>query len=107
MARLISTTIRLDEEDVRRRHGWTAAGAGADINGTPSFPEYEAVLTPATVVIVPGLVLAEVDNLGLVDGTVAAVAERRKVYRVLTTDRRHFSAIRLGPRLSQAFAVLP
>jgi len=26
-------------------------------------------------------------NLGLVDGTVAAVAERRKTYRVLTIDR--------------------
>ncbi|MBI2186872.1 MAG: PIN domain-containing protein [Acidobacteria bacterium] len=123
-------------------------------DGTPSFPEYEAALTSATVVIVPGLVLAEVDyflrkeraamrkliaevfdpatryeyelplpsdlvraleldakfkdlNLGLVDGTVAAVAERRKVYRVLTTDRRHFSALRVGSRLSQAFEVLP
>ncbi|MBI3047873.1 MAG: hypothetical protein HYY76_06135 [Acidobacteria bacterium] len=46
-------------------------------------------------------------NLGLVDGPVAAVAERRKVYRLLTTDRRHFSAMRVGPRLSQALEVLP
>jgi hypothetical protein len=38
-------------------------------------------------------------DLGLVDGTVAAVAERRQVYRVLTTDRRHFRAIRLGRAL--------
>ena len=91
----------------------------------PSFPEYESVLTSASLVIVPGLVLAEVDyflreqraamrkliaeifdpgtryeyewplpsdlvraleldakfkdlNLGLVDGTVAALAERRQ-----------------------------
>src|SRR6185312_13891320 len=29
---------------------------------------------------------------GLVDGTVAAVAERWKVHRVLTIDRRHFGA---------------
>jgi predicted nucleic acid-binding protein len=29
--------------------------------GTPSFPEYEAVLTSASRVIVPALVLAEVD----------------------------------------------
>ena len=46
-------------------------------------------------------------NLGLVDGTVAAVAERRRVYRVLTTDRRDFASIRVGPRLTQALELLP
>jgi predicted nucleic acid-binding protein len=46
-------------------------------------------------------------RLGLVDGTVAALAERRRVYRVLTTDRRDFGAIRVGPRLSQALELLP
>ena len=46
-------------------------------------------------------------NLGLVDGTVAALAERRKVYRVLTTDRRDFSAIRVGHRFSQPLELLP
>ena len=93
-------------------------------DGGPSFPDYETALTSASLVIVPGLVLAEVDyflrenraamrklvaevfdartryeyelplafdivralefdvrfkklNLGLVDGTVIAVAERR------------------------------
>jgi predicted nucleic acid-binding protein len=123
-------------------------------DGRPSFPEYETVLTSANLIIVPGLVLAEVDyflrkdraamrklaaeifdpgtryeyeltlpsdtaraleldarfknlSLGLVDGTVAAIAERRQVYRVLTTDRRDFSAIRLGPRLSRALELLP
>lgn len=123
-------------------------------NGKPSFPDYEDVLTSASLVLVPGLVLAEVDyflredrsairklvaeifdpatryqyelplpsdivraleldatftelNLGLVDGTVAALAERRKVYRVLTTDRRDFGAIRVGPRLSQPLELLP
>jgi predicted nucleic acid-binding protein len=120
----------------------------------PSFPEYQAVLTSASLVIVPALVLAEVDyflrdqraamrkliaeifdpgtryeyqvplpsdlvraleldakfkdlNLGLVDGTVAALAERREVYRVLTTDRRDFGALRVGPRLSRALELLP
>jgi len=120
----------------------------------PSFPEYEAILTSASLVIVPALVLAEVDyflreqraamrkliaeifdpgtryeyelplpsdlvraleldarfkdlNLGLVNGMVAAVAERRQVYRVLTTDRRDFSAIRIGLRLSRALELLP
>ncbi|MEX2270645.1 MAG: hypothetical protein WD690_04210 [Vicinamibacterales bacterium] len=46
-------------------------------------------------------------SLGLVDGTVAALAERRKVYRVLTTDRRDFGAIRIGQRYTQALEVLP
>ncbi|MGH9195201.1 MAG: PIN domain-containing protein [Acidimicrobiia bacterium] len=123
-------------------------------DGKPSFPEFEEVLTSASLVIVPALVLAEVDyflrdkrsvmrklmaeifdpetrydyeppipldmiraleldarfkelNLGLVDGTVAAVAERRRVYRILTTDRRDFGAIRIGPRLTRALELLP
>lgn len=123
-------------------------------DGKPSFPEYEEVLTSASLVIVPALVLVEVDyflrdkrsamrklmaeifdpktrydyeppvpldmiraleldaqfkdlNLGLVDGTVASVAERRHVYRVLTTDRRDFGAIRIGPRLTRALELLP
>jgi predicted nucleic acid-binding protein len=122
--------------------------------GGPSFPEYEAALTAASLVIVPALVLAEVDyflreeravmrkliteifdpatryeyelplpsdlvraleldakfkdlNLGLVDGTVAALAERRKIYRVLTTDRRDFGVIRVGQRLSQVLELVP
>ena len=122
--------------------------------GQPSFPEYEKILTSAAAVIVPGLVLAEVDyflrderkamrklvaeifdpatryeyevplptdiaralqldakfeglGLGLVDGTVAAVAERRRVYRVLTSDRRDFGAVRVGPRLARALELLP
>jgi predicted nucleic acid-binding protein len=126
----------------------------AHTKGDATFPEFEAALTSASLVIIPGLVLAEVDhflreqraimrklvaeifdpgtryqyemplpsdlvraleldakfkelNLGLVDGTVAAVAERRKVYRVLTTDRRDFGAIRIGPRLSQSLELLP
>ena len=122
--------------------------------GQPSFPDYQRILTSAAAVIVPGLVLAEVDyflraernamrrlvaeifdpatryeyelpvpadiiraleldakfkdlDLGLVDGTVAAVAERRRVYRVLTSDRRDFSALRVGPRLTRALELLP
>lgn len=46
-------------------------------------------------------------GLGLVDGTVAAVAERRRVYRVLTSDRRDFGTLRIGPRLSRALDLLP
>jgi predicted nucleic acid-binding protein len=122
--------------------------------GKPSFPDYEAALTSASLVLVPGLVLAEVDyfmreerpamrklvaeifdpvtryeyelplpsdivraleldakfkdlSLGLVDGTLAALAERRRVYRVLTTDRRDFTAIRVGARFTQPLELLP
>jgi len=45
--------------------------------------------------------------LGLVDGTVATVAERRRVFRVLTSDRRDFSAIRIGPQFTRALELLP
>ena len=123
-------------------------------NGKASFPEYQSALTSASLVIVPALVLAEVDyflsderaairkliaeifdpatryeyelpppsdvvraleidakfkelGLGLVDGTVAALAERRKVYRVLTTDRRDFGAVRVGPQFTQALELIP
>ena len=120
----------------------------------PTFRDHQAILTTAAVVIVPALVLAEVDyflrdnraamrkliaeifdpatryeyelplpsdlvralefdakfkelDLGLVDGTVAALTERRKVYRVLTTDRRDFATIRVGPRFLRPLELLP
>jgi predicted nucleic acid-binding protein len=123
-------------------------------DGEPSFPDYEEALATASLVIVPALVLAEVDyflqdsraamrklvaeifdpktryeyvaplpadlvralefdakfkelDLGLVDGSVAAVAERRRVYRVLTTDRRDFRPLRVGPRFTRALELLP
>jgi predicted nucleic acid-binding protein len=123
-------------------------------DGQASFPEYERILTSASLIIVPGLILAEVDyflrqnrvamrklvgeifdpatryeyelplpsdivraleldarfaqlSLGLVDGTVVAVAERRHVYRVLTTDHRDFGAVRVGPRLTRPLELLP
>jgi predicted nucleic acid-binding protein len=46
-------------------------------------------------------------KMGLVDGTVAAVAERRQVYRILTTDRRDFGAVRVGPRFDRALDLVP
>jgi len=122
--------------------------------GRPSWPEYRDALVEASAVIVPALILAEVDyflrehrpamvrlvadildpksryelelptpadlaraieldarfeqlRLGLVDGTVAAVAERRRVWRILTNDRTDFSTIRVGRRLDRAFDLLP
>ncbi len=46
-------------------------------------------------------------GLGLVDATVATVAERRRQYRVLTIDRAHFSAVRVGPQYKQALTLVP
>ncbi len=46
-------------------------------------------------------------GLGLVDATVATIAERRRQYRILTIDRAHFSAVRVGPHYKQALALVP
>ncbi len=46
-------------------------------------------------------------ELGLVDGVVAAVAERRRVYRILTIDRRDFEVLRLGERYNHSLTLLP
>ena len=57
-----------------------------------------------------GLVLDEkfaTIELGLVDGVVAAVAERMRVFRILTTDRRDFGALRVGPRFRKSLVVVP
>jgi len=123
-------------------------------NGTPAWPDYTEALREASAVIVPALILSEVDyflreerramrkviaeildpkttyelepvlpadlvraleidakfanlGLGLVDATVATVAERRRQYRILTSDRTHFSVIRVGPHYRQALTVVP
>jgi predicted nucleic acid-binding protein len=46
-------------------------------------------------------------EIGLVDGVVAAVAERKRVFRVLTSDRRDFSAIRVGARFAKLLVIVP
>lgn len=126
----------------------------ASPDGAPAFPDYERELKAASAVIVPALVLAEVDyflraeraamrrlvadvldpattyelenalptdiaralaidakfaqlELGLVDGVVAAIAERRRVYRLLTTDRRDFAALRIGDDFRRALVLVP
>jgi predicted nucleic acid-binding protein len=123
-------------------------------DGRLTWPEYANALRRAAVVVVPALVLAEVDyflrgervamrkfvaelfdpattyefeavlpsdivralqfdakfhelELGLVDGTVAAVAERRHIYRVLTTDHRDLGTLRVGERYDKALTLLP
>jgi predicted nucleic acid-binding protein len=46
-------------------------------------------------------------ELGLVDAVVCAVAERRGIARVLTTDARDFAAVRIGPRHDRALVLVP
>jgi predicted nucleic acid-binding protein len=46
-------------------------------------------------------------EIGLVDGMIAAVAERRGVLRVLTTDRRDFTPLRVGRRYERALTLAP
>lgn len=46
-------------------------------------------------------------ELGLVDVVVAAVAERLRVFRVLTTDRRDFAPLRVGSRFTKPFVLVP
>lgn len=46
-------------------------------------------------------------EIGLVDGTVAAVAERRRVYRILTIDHDDFAPLRVGPAYRLAFTLVP
>ena len=122
--------------------------------GGAAWPEFARALGQASAVIVPSLVLAEVDyflrnqraatrrlvaeifdpstryeyehvlpvdivralhidakfaqlNLGLVDGVVAAVAERRRVYRVLTIDRRDFEPLRVGEHFTRPLRLVP
>ena len=125
-----------------------------DPDGGAAFPDFETALVSASAIIVPCLVLVEIDwflrrerpamrrlvaemldpattyelepllatdlaraleldahfkglRLGLVDGQVAAVAERRGIERVLTTDRRDFSALRVGPDRERALTLVP
>lgn len=44
-------------------------------------------------------------NIGFVDASIITIAERLKVSRILTTDRRHFSIIK--PMHCKAFTLLP
>lgn len=44
-------------------------------------------------------------NIGFVDASTVAIAERLKIHRILTTDRKHFSIVR--PRHCHGFDLLP
>jgi len=123
-------------------------------DGKSAWPEFANALLEASLIVVPDLVLAEVDyflrrereamrtlvaevldpettyelaitepvdivralhidarfaslELGLIDAVVCAVAERRGIRRVLTTDIRDFTAVRIGPRYERALTLVP
>jgi len=45
--------------------------------------------------------------IGLVDGVVAAVAERLRVYRIPTIDHDDFGPLRVGQRFTQRLEIVP
>lgn len=45
------------------------------------------------------------NNIGFVDASVVAISERLNIHHILTTDRRHFAAIR--PAHCREFTLLP
>jgi predicted nucleic acid-binding protein len=45
--------------------------------------------------------------LGLVDGVVTAMAERLRVYRILTIDHDDFGPLRVGQRFTQRLEIVP
>lgn len=42
-----------------------------------------------------------------VDGVVAALAERLRIYRVLTIDQEDFGPLRVGERFTQKLEIVP
>jgi predicted nucleic acid-binding protein len=46
-------------------------------------------------------------EIGIVDGVVAAVAERLRIYRVLTIDLEDFGPLRVGQRHTQRLEIVP
>ena len=45
--------------------------------------------------------------LGLVDSMVAAIAERLRIYRILTIDQSDFLPLRVGPKFRQSLTIVP
>jgi predicted nucleic acid-binding protein len=44
---------------------------------------------------------------GIVDGVVAALAERLRIYRILTIDHEDFGPLRVGERYTQRLEIVP
>lgn len=46
-------------------------------------------------------------EIGIVDGIVAALAERLRIYRILTIDHEDFGPLRVGERYTQRLEIVP
>jgi uncharacterized protein len=125
-----------------------------DDQGRASWPAFAEILSASRRILVPDLVLAEIDyflrrervgmrklvadildpetpyelvlteppdlvralhidarfaslELGLVDSVVCCIAERHSIDRILTTDIRDFTAVRIGPKYDRALHLVP
>ena len=87
--------------------GGLLRGLASTRDGKASFPEYEEILTSASVVIVPGLVLAEVDyvlreNRAAMRKLVAEIFDPATRYEYeLPLPLRHCRALELDARFGK------
>ena len=93
MARLISTTVRLHEDDVRALKRARAAGHSAS----------DLVRKGLRVVASRYYTGRRPPSTRLFESADAKLGDESELFR----DRRDFTAIRIGPRLSRALELLP
>jgi len=77
-------------------------GQEAEINFLRALLESDVIFEELTVQDIKNAIKYmekyKIRNLGFVDATVLAIAERLKVYEILTVDRRDFSGIKIKKR---------
>jgi predicted nucleic acid-binding protein len=87
----------------------TCIGQAAEIAFIRAVIDRELVVeqvTAADLARAAEVMIAYADaNIGMVDASLVAVAERLKLTKILTTDRRHFAMIK--PRHCKGFQLLP
>jgi hypothetical protein len=85
----------------------TRLGAHAERAFVRSLADGEIGLEPVTPAdcVRSSEIMAEYPDIGFVDASLVAVAERLKASTIATTDRRHFAAIQ--PRHLERFALVP
>lgn len=82
-------------------------GGAAELAFTRSLAAGELAVESLTVVDLDrsAAVMEQRPEIGFVDATLVAIAERLRIDTIATTDRRHFSTIR--PRHVHAFTLVP
>jgi uncharacterized protein len=85
----------------------TRIGDHAELAFVRSLADGEIGIEPVDAIVCTRAqeLMVEYPAIGFVDATLVAIAERLKLLKIATTDRRHFSAIR--PRHTQHFALVP